>query len=85
MITASTAYWVKLTRRFTPANSETHKGAIPSRRHTHNVAKDLREVTLVGKAAAYSSLKNSDSGMVKKIPSTLNPSSEYILMRWHVN
>src|SRR5262249_27120159 len=59
--------------------------AIPGRRHTHNAAKDFRELTLVGEAATYSSLKNSDAGIVKKLPGVLNPSPQDILVRGEMN
>jgi hypothetical protein len=46
--------------------------AIPGRRHTHNAAEDFRELALVGKTASHGSLKNSNAGILKQLPSMLN-------------
>jgi hypothetical protein len=49
------------------------------------VAKDFRKVTLVGKAATYSSLENGNTGFFKQLPGVLNPSPQDILMGREMN
>jgi hypothetical protein len=59
--------------RLCEVNSQSR--AIRGRGHTHDVAKDFREVTLIGKADANSRFKNTDSRIVEKVLRTSNPPS----------